>query len=56
MAGVKHHIDLIPDAMPYRSVLFRTGVRIRDIEKADVDKMVEQRVAVPALQTDWASP
>ena len=56
MAGVEHHIDLMPDAKPLRSVPYRAGIRMRDIEKAEVDKMVEQGVAVPAPPTDWAAP
>ena len=56
MDCVEHHIDLMPDAKPHRSVPYRAGIRMRDIEKAEVDKMVEQGLAVPAPPTDWAAP
>ena len=56
MAYAAHAIDLVPEATPFRSVSYRAGIRMTDIEKAEVDKMVEQGVAVPALPTDWAAP
>ena len=56
MSSAAHEIDLVPDTKPFRSVPYRAGIRMRDIEKAEVDKMVEQGVAVPAPPTDWAAP
>ena len=55
MFGVQHHVDLVPDAKPHRWVPYCGGVRMSDIEKGEVDKMVEQRVEVPAPTTDWAA-
>ena len=54
MSGVEHHIDLMPDAKPHRSVPYRAGIRMGDIKKAEVDKMVETGVAVPAPPIDLA--
>ena len=56
MSGVEHEIDLLPDAKPHSSVPYRAGIRMRDIEKARVDKMVQQGVAVPAPPTEFAAP
>ena len=56
MSGVENSIDLAPDATPYRSVPYRAGIRMRNIEKPEAGKMVEQEVAVPAPPADWAAP
>ena len=56
ISGVEHHIDLMPDAKQNRSVPYRAGIRMHGIEKTEVDRMVEQGVAVPAPPTDWAAP
>ena len=56
MSGVENHIDIVPDAKPHKSVLYRAGIRMRDIEKAEVDKMVEQGLAVLLPPTSWESP
>ena len=42
MSGVKHRIDLVPDAKTHRSYPYRAGIRICDIEKVEGDKVVEQ--------------
>ena len=56
MSGFEHHSDLVSDAKLHRSVPYRAGSGLRDIERAEVDKMVEQGVAVPALSVDWVAP
>ena len=56
MSNVSHKIDFVEDAKPLRSGAYRAGIRMRDIEKAEVDKIVEQGVAVPAPPTDSAVP
>ena len=41
MSSTAHDIDLIPDSKPFRSVSYRARTQMRDIEKADADKMME---------------
>ena len=55
-SGVEHNIDFMPMAKLYGSVPYRASIRIRDIDKAEVDKMVKQEVPVPAPPTDCAAP
>ena len=52
ISSAAHEIDLFAGAAPYRSVPYRAGPQMRDIEKAEVNKMVEQGVSVPAPPTD----
>ena len=51
MSDIEHQIDLVPDAKSHCSVPYRAGIRMRYIKKAEVDKMMEQRRAVPAPPT-----
>ena len=51
ISHVEHRIVLVPDAKPYRSIPYCADIRIRDIKKVEVDKMVEQTVAIPAPPT-----
>ena len=50
VSGVEHHIDLVPKAKRHRSVPYRSGIRIRDIEKAEVEKIVDQGVEISTLR------
>ena len=52
MSGVEHRMDLVRNARPHRSVPYRASIRMRDIEKAEADNMVEQGKAVPAPPID----
>ena len=52
ISGVEHHINLVPDANLFGSVPYQAGIRMRDIEKAELEKKVKQGVTVPAPLTD----
>ena len=54
MSRVEHSIDLTPGAKPYRSVLYRVGIHMCDIQKSEVEKMMEQQMAVSAPPIEWA--
>jgi transposase InsO family protein len=55
VTATKHRIDLIPGAKPVHSQPYRAGTRAREIEKAEIEKMLAQGVIEPAT-CEWASP
>jgi hypothetical protein len=55
ITATQHRIDLIPGAKPVHSQPYRAGTRAREIEKAEIEKMLAQWVIEPAT-CEWASP
>jgi hypothetical protein len=55
VTATQHRIDLIPGARPVHSQPYRAGTRAREIEKAEIEKMLAQGVIEPAT-CEWASP
>ena len=55
ISNASHEITLVADPKPFRSVPYRAGFRMRDIERAEAEKIVEQIVSIPAKLTDCAS-
>jgi hypothetical protein len=55
VTATQHRIDLIPGAKPVHSQLYRDGTRAREIEKAEIEKMLAQGVIKPAT-CEWLPP
>lgn len=53
--ATEHHIDLQPDAKPVHQQPYRAGPKKRELEKKEIDMMLDKGVIEPA-NTDWASP
>jgi len=51
----EHRIDLTPEARPMYQAPYRAGRMAREIERAEVDKMLNAGVIEPAT-SEWASP
>jgi Reverse transcriptase (RNA-dependent DNA polymerase) len=51
----EHHIQLQSDAKPVYQPPYRAGVKAREVEKAEVDRMLTAGVIEPAV-SEWASP
>jgi hypothetical protein len=51
----EHHIQLQSDAEPVYQPPYRAGVKAREVEKAEVDRMLTAGVIEPAV-SEWASP
>jgi RNase H-like domain found in reverse transcriptase/Reverse transcriptase (RNA-dependent DNA polymerase)/Retroviral aspartyl protease len=51
----KHHIELQSDAKPVYQPPYRAGVKAREVEKKEVDRMLAAGVIEPAV-SEWASP
>ncbi|CDF40830.1 unnamed protein product [Chondrus crispus] len=50
-----HRIELIPETRPIAQDPYRAGPKAREVEDAEVQKMLEAGVIEPA-QSEWASP
>ena len=50
-----HRIELIPETCPIAKAPYRAGPKAREIEDAEVKKILEAGVIEPA-QSEWASP
>ena len=50
-----HRIELVPETRPIAQAPYRAGPKAREIEAAEVQKMLEAGVIEPA-QSEWASP
>ena len=50
-----HRVELIPGTRPTAQAPYRAGPKAREIEDAEVQKMLEAGVIEPA-QSEWASP
>jgi hypothetical protein len=55
VTATQHRIDLIPGDKPVHSQPYRAGTRAREIEKAEIEKILAQGVIKPAT-CEWASP
>ena len=55
IAATEHRIDLVPDARPIASPPYRAGLKAREAEQTEVNRMLEAGVIEPA-QSAWASP
>jgi hypothetical protein len=55
VTATQHRIDLIPGARPVHSRPYRAGARAREIEKAEIEKMLAQGV-IELATCEWASP
>jgi Reverse transcriptase (RNA-dependent DNA polymerase) len=51
----QHRIDLIPAAKPIYQAPYRAGVKGREVEKEEVERMLKADVIEPA-NSEWASP
>ena len=51
MPSVVRQIDRLPDAKAHQSVLYRAGIYMRDVEKPEVDNLIEQRVEATSSPT-----
>ena len=51
----QHHIDVTPGTRPLAQAPYRAGPRARQIEQAEVDRMLEAGVIEPS-KSAWASP
>ena len=50
-----YRIELVPETRPIAQALYRAGLKAREIEDVEVQKMLEAGVNEPA-QSEWASP
>lgn len=51
----KHYIDLTPGARPFRSQPYRAGPKQRELEAAEIRRMLAANVIRPS-KSQWASP
>ena len=51
----KHHIHLLPNSRPVASAPYRAGLKAREAEEAEVQRMLEKGVIEPS-KSAWASP
>eukprot|EP00171_Calliarthron_tuberculosum_P022928 IDg22928t1 len=51
----EHYIDLVPGARPFRSHPYRAGPKQRELEDAEIQRMLEADVIRPS-KSQWASP
>lgn len=55
VSASKHRIDLVPGAKPVFQPPYRAGPRQRELEKMEIDKMLEADVIEPST-SEWAAP
>ena len=55
ISAVKHHINLIPGARPFKSAPYRTGPKTRELEEFEVKKQLAAGVIEPS-NSEWAAP
>lgn len=51
----ERRIELLPGTIPVRQMPFRKGLREREFEKAEIEKMPKNNVIRPS-KSEWASP
>ena len=52
---VKHRIDLVPGARPFKSAPYRAGPKTRELEEFEIDKQLKAGVIEPS-NSEWAAP
>ena len=55
ISAVKHHINLIPGARPFKSAPYRAGPKTRELEEFEVKKQLAAGVIEPS-NSEWAAP
>ena len=53
--AVKHHIQLVPGARPFKSAPYRVGPKTRELEEFEVKKQLAAGVIEPS-NSEWAAP
>lgn len=55
VSGACHSFRLKADSQPVQAVPYRAGPKMREHEKAEIDKMLKAKVIEPST-SEWASP